>query len=72
MILCVTIGIVAALSIEVQQNYLEQVIISQNFTVPRLILQEAYSVQMKLTSIILNKMEHEEKMTNEFALRLQT
>lgn len=56
-VLCVTIGLIAALTIEVQGCALEQITISQTFLLPRLILQDAYLIQMKLTSIILNKMD---------------
>ena len=70
-VLCVTIGLIAALSIEVQSSYLDSLIISQTFQCPRMILQDAYAVQMKLTSIILSKMDREERLTNEFAVKLQ-
>ena len=66
-----TIGLIAALSIEVQSSYLDSLIISQTFQCPRMILQDAYAVQMKLTSIILSKMDREERLTNEFAVKLQ-
>ena len=36
-----------------------------------MILQDAYAVQMKLTSIILSKMDREGRLTNEFAVKLQ-
>lgn len=70
-VLCVAIGLIATLTIEVQSYDLEQITISQTFLLPRLILQDAYLIQMKLTSIILNKMDSQERQTNEFAIRLQ-
>ena len=68
--LCVSIGLIATLTIEIQNCSLEQITISQTFLLPRLILQDAYLIQMKLTSIILNKMDSQERQTNEFAIRL--
>ena len=67
-----TIGLVATLSIEVQNAaQLEQVSISQVFMLPSLILQDACLAQMKLTSVILAKMDKQERATNEFAVKLQ-
>ena len=68
--LCVSIGLIATLTIEIQNCSLEQITISQTFLLPRLILQDAYLIQMKLTSIILSKMDSQERQTNEFAIRL--
>ena len=66
------IGLIASLSIDVQSDHnLERVIISQTFWLPKLILQDAYLVQMKLASIILRKMDREERHSNEFAVKLQ-
>mgnify|MGYP000630963101 CR=1 FL=1 len=36
-----------------------------------MILKEAYAIQMKLTSVILSKIDREERLSNEFAQRLQ-
>lgn len=70
-ILCVAIGLIATLTIEVQACNLEKITISQTFILPRLILQDSYLIQMKLTSIILQKMDSKERQTNEFALKLR-
>jgi len=45
-------------------------VITQIFWLPKLILQDAYLVQIKLTTIILGKMDRQERLTNEFAVRL--
>ena len=67
-----TIGFIASLSIEVQNSSdLERVVLNQTFRLPRLIIQDAYLIQMKLTCIILHKMDKQERLENEFAVTLQ-
>ena len=71
-VLCVTIGFIASLSIEVQNSSdLERVVLNQTFRLPKLIIQDAYLIQMKLTCIILHKMDKQERLENEFAVTLQ-
>ena len=43
-ILCVVIGLIASLSIDVQGENLDRVTISQSFWLPRLVLQDAYMI----------------------------
>ena len=65
-VLCVAIGLIASLSIDVRQDEPQ----SMTFKLPTLMLKDAYLLQMKLAHIILQKMHREDRMTNEYAIEL--
>ena len=70
-LLCVAIGLIATITIQVLTKPLENFIISEVFKLPRQMLLQSYLVQMRLSAVILTKMEQSVRQSNSFAKQLQ-
>ena len=70
-VLCVAVGLIATISIQVLGKPLDQLVIHEIFKLPRLVLQQSYLVQMRLSCVILTKMEKAIRPSNPFARQLE-